>query len=31
MYGNKDIFLKFSDLAGNDHTIYIPNIVYYKI
>lgn len=29
--GNKDIFSKLSDLASNDHTISIPNIVYYEI
>lgn len=29
--GNKEIFSKLSDLAINDHTICIPNIVYYEI
>ena len=29
--GNKEIFSKLSDLASNDHTICIPNIVYYEI
>ena len=29
--GNKEIFSKLSDLASNDHTISIPNIVYYEI
>ena len=26
--GNKEIFSKLSDLASNDHTISIPNIVF---
>ena len=29
--GNKDIFSKLSDLASKDHTISIPNIVYYDL
>ena len=29
--GNKEIFSKLSDLASNDHTISIPNIVYYDL